>query len=419
MAKTKQRKTRRNVSRTVVHIKAMFDSTTVTITGPNGDELCWASSGTVGFKGSRKSTLFAAQRAAETAASAATKYGVKEVEVKVRTGSGRESAITAIQASGLLIKAIEDETPLLHNIDPEMLVGLSTDELEALSDSLLAPSAQARLDELLDRNAQHQLQEAEVCEPDRLLERVDRLTVLKPEPDTPCSITRPEPRGRDGLHSGGSSTEDSQSVLEPVAPIPKLPKTCKSRYRSVAPRHFTAGRRERRFRGKLDRAGSSMRTRSPGSSVLCGDFTSMQVDGAAGDGQPQPDAAAGPAAIAFDANKWLENRSEQVVRHAGPMIAHADRRPCRRLNSRPISTAVPSGAWRMAFRTTFSTARRKSSGWPLTRQGIDLRHVQRAPFASASTSQSSTRPSSSSSSGRASRLWAEGLPRRESVAAAR
>ncbi len=78
--------------------------------------LCWASSGTVGFKGSRKSTPFAAQRAAETAAAAATKYGVKEVEVKVKgPGSGRESAITAIQASGLSIKAIEDVTPLPHN----------------------------------------------------------------------------------------------------------------------------------------------------------------------------------------------------------------------------------------------------------------------------------------------------------------
>ena len=88
----------------------------MTITDPNGDALCWASSGTVGFKGSRKSTPFAAQRAAETAAAAATKFGVKEVEVKVKgPGSGRESAITALQASGLSIKAIEDVTPLPHN----------------------------------------------------------------------------------------------------------------------------------------------------------------------------------------------------------------------------------------------------------------------------------------------------------------
>ena len=74
VAKAKKRKTRRNVSRAVVHIKATFNNTTVTITDPNGDALCWASSGTVGFKGSRKSTPFAAQRAAETAASTATKY---------------------------------------------------------------------------------------------------------------------------------------------------------------------------------------------------------------------------------------------------------------------------------------------------------------------------------------------------------
>jgi small subunit ribosomal protein S11 len=116
VAKAKKRKTRRNVSRAVVHIKATFNNTTVTITDPNGDALCWASSGTVGFKGSRKSTPFAAQRAAETAAAAASKYGVKEVEVKVKgPGSGRESAITAIQASGLSVKAIEDVTPSPNN----------------------------------------------------------------------------------------------------------------------------------------------------------------------------------------------------------------------------------------------------------------------------------------------------------------
>ena len=92
MAKAKKRKTRRNVSRAVVHIKATFNNTTVTITDPNGDALCWASSGTVGFKGSRKSTPFAAQRAAETAAATATKYGVKEVEVKVKgPGSGAKA----------------------------------------------------------------------------------------------------------------------------------------------------------------------------------------------------------------------------------------------------------------------------------------------------------------------------------------
>ena len=116
MAKSKKKKTRRNVTRGVVHIMATFNNTIVSITDPNGDVLCWASAGTVGFKGSRKSTPFAAQRAAETAASAAAKFGVTEVEVKVKgPGSGRESAITALSASGLSIKAIEDVTPLPHN----------------------------------------------------------------------------------------------------------------------------------------------------------------------------------------------------------------------------------------------------------------------------------------------------------------
>jgi small subunit ribosomal protein S11 len=116
VAKAKKRKTRRNVSRAIVHIRSTFNNTLVTITDPNGDTLCWSSSGTVGFKGSRKSTPFAAQRAAETASSTAAKYGVKEVEVKVKgPGAGRDSAITAIHASGLNIKSIEDVTPLPHN----------------------------------------------------------------------------------------------------------------------------------------------------------------------------------------------------------------------------------------------------------------------------------------------------------------
>ena len=116
MAKAKKRKTRRNVSRAVVHIKATFNNTTVTIADPNGDALCWASSGTVGFKGSRKSTPFAAQRAAEECAGKAQKFGVKEIEVRVKgPGAGRESAVTALQAAGLNVKAIEDVTPLPHN----------------------------------------------------------------------------------------------------------------------------------------------------------------------------------------------------------------------------------------------------------------------------------------------------------------
>ena len=118
MAKTRQkrRKTRRSVAVGVVHIKATFNNTTVTITDTKGDALCWATSGTSGFKGSRKSTPFAGQMAAQNAAQSAIKMGMKEVDVKVKgPGSGRESAITALQAAGLNIKSIEDVTPLPHN----------------------------------------------------------------------------------------------------------------------------------------------------------------------------------------------------------------------------------------------------------------------------------------------------------------
>ncbi len=117
MAKAKQKKrARRNVNRGIAHIKATFNNTLVTITDPNGDVLCWASAGTVGFKGSRKSTPFAAQRAAETCADRARKFGVRELEIRVKgPGSGRESAITGLQVGGISIKAIEDVTPLPHN----------------------------------------------------------------------------------------------------------------------------------------------------------------------------------------------------------------------------------------------------------------------------------------------------------------
>ena len=112
----KQKKIRRNVAQGVVHVNATFNNTIVTITDKQGDVLCWASAGTVGFKGSRKSTPFAAQRAAETAAEKGAKYGIREVEIKVKgPGSGRESAIQAISAAQLLVKAIVDVTPLPHN----------------------------------------------------------------------------------------------------------------------------------------------------------------------------------------------------------------------------------------------------------------------------------------------------------------
>jgi len=116
VAKTKRRKARRNVTVGTAHIRATFNNTTVTITDTKGDTLCWASSGTSGFKGSRKSTPFAGQMAAQQAAEKAVKFGVKEVDVMVKgPGSGRESAITALQAAGLTIKSIEDVTPLPHN----------------------------------------------------------------------------------------------------------------------------------------------------------------------------------------------------------------------------------------------------------------------------------------------------------------
>jgi small subunit ribosomal protein S11 len=116
MSKSKKRKTRRNVSRGIAHIQATFNNTIIAITDTNGDVLCTASAGTVGFKGSRKSTPFAAQRAAETCAEKASKFGLKEIEVRIKgPGSGRESAVTALQQSGLIVKAIEDVTPLPHN----------------------------------------------------------------------------------------------------------------------------------------------------------------------------------------------------------------------------------------------------------------------------------------------------------------
>lgn len=111
-----KKKTRRNVARGIAHVKATFNNTMITITDVNGETLCWQSAGTVGFKGTRKSTPFAAQRAGESAASAARKYGVTEIEVRVKgPGSGRESAISGLQSGGLRIQSIEDVTPLPHN----------------------------------------------------------------------------------------------------------------------------------------------------------------------------------------------------------------------------------------------------------------------------------------------------------------
>ena len=116
MAKSQKRKIKRNVARGIVHIKATFNNTLITITDPDGATICCGSSGCVGFKGSRKSTPFAAQQAAQRCAGAAKRSGVREVEIRVKgPGSGRESAISALQASGLRISSIEDVTPLPHN----------------------------------------------------------------------------------------------------------------------------------------------------------------------------------------------------------------------------------------------------------------------------------------------------------------
>jgi small subunit ribosomal protein S11 len=116
VAKQKKKRVRRNVTRGIAHIKATFNNTIVTMSDMNGEVLTWATAGSVGFKGSRKSTPFAAQRAAETVAERSAKMGMKEVEVKVNgPGSGRESAITGLQSSGISVRSIEDVTPLPHN----------------------------------------------------------------------------------------------------------------------------------------------------------------------------------------------------------------------------------------------------------------------------------------------------------------
>jgi small subunit ribosomal protein S11 len=111
-----KKKIRKGVTRGVAHIKATFNNTMVTITDTNGETLSWASAGTVGFKGARKSTPFAAGRAAEKAANEARKHGMLEVEVKVKgPGAGREQAILQLQNAGLKVMGIEDVTPLPHN----------------------------------------------------------------------------------------------------------------------------------------------------------------------------------------------------------------------------------------------------------------------------------------------------------------
>ena len=111
-----KKKLRKGVTRGIAHIKATFNNTLVTITDTNGETISWASAGTVGFKGARKSTPFAAGRAAEKAGAEARKHGMVEVEVKVKgPGAGREQAILNLQNAGLKVMGIEDTTPLPHN----------------------------------------------------------------------------------------------------------------------------------------------------------------------------------------------------------------------------------------------------------------------------------------------------------------
>ncbi|MBQ3552622.1 MAG: 30S ribosomal protein S11 [Clostridia bacterium] len=113
---SRKRRERKNIERGAAHIKSSFNNTLVTITDTNGNAISWASAGGLGFRGSRKSTPFAAQQAAEVAAKAAMEHGLKTVEVYVKgPGSGREAAIRALQVAGLSITMIKDVTPIPHN----------------------------------------------------------------------------------------------------------------------------------------------------------------------------------------------------------------------------------------------------------------------------------------------------------------
>nr|P10789.2 RecName: Full=Small ribosomal subunit protein uS11; AltName: Full=30S ribosomal protein S11; Short=BS11 [Geobacillus stearothermophilus] len=113
---TRKRRVRKNIDTGIAHIRSTFNNTIVTITDVHGNALAWASAGSLGFKGSRKSTPFAAQMAAEAAAKASMEHGMKTVEVNVKgPGAGREAAIRALQAAGLEITAIKDVTPIPHD----------------------------------------------------------------------------------------------------------------------------------------------------------------------------------------------------------------------------------------------------------------------------------------------------------------
>lgn len=113
---TRKRRVKKNIESGIAHIRSTFNNTIVTITDVHGNAIAWSSAGALGFKGSRKSTPFAAQMAAEAAAKASMEHGMKTVEVNVKgPGAGREAAIRALQAAGLEITAIKDVTPVPHN----------------------------------------------------------------------------------------------------------------------------------------------------------------------------------------------------------------------------------------------------------------------------------------------------------------
>ena len=113
---SKKKKVKKNVPVGIAHIEATFNNTQVAITDTDGNMLAWASAGSLGLKGSRKGTPFAAQLTAQRAANAAREHGVKQVEVRVKgPGSGRESAVRSLQAAGIDVKAIKDVTPIPHN----------------------------------------------------------------------------------------------------------------------------------------------------------------------------------------------------------------------------------------------------------------------------------------------------------------
>ncbi|WAA12419.1 30S ribosomal protein S11 [Fervidibacillus halotolerans] len=113
---TRKRRVKKNIESGVAHIRSTFNNTIVTITDVHGNAIAWSSAGSLGFKGSRKSTPYAAQMAAEAAAKASMEHGMRTLEVNVKgPGAGREAAIRALQAAGLEVTAIKDVTPVPHN----------------------------------------------------------------------------------------------------------------------------------------------------------------------------------------------------------------------------------------------------------------------------------------------------------------